>query len=131
MPYLLDTNVLLRFAHRADPQHLLVRGALRRLSDAGESLHVVPQNLYEMWADRLLRLTQRLFPLLPDTPDVFARWQEIVVQAGVSGVEAHDARLVAAMRAHGLTHILTLNTTDFARYAGSPYNIVARDPASV
>jgi hypothetical protein len=28
----------------------------------------------------------------------------------------HDARLVAVMRVHSLTHILTFNTTDFIRY---------------
>jgi hypothetical protein len=28
----------------------------------------------------------------------------------------HDAQLVAAMAAHGLSHILTLNIADFRRY---------------
>ncbi len=28
----------------------------------------------------------------------------------------HDARLTAAMLVHGLTHILTFNISDFARY---------------
>ncbi|WP_242541132.1 hypothetical protein [Phormidium pseudopriestleyi] len=35
---------------------------------------------------------------------------------GVRGVNLHDARLVAGMVVHGLTHILTFNTRDFARY---------------
>jgi predicted nucleic acid-binding protein len=30
----------------------------------------------------------------------------------------HDARLVAAMLAHGVPQLLTLNDRDFARYAG-------------
>jgi len=34
------------------------------------------------------------------------------------GKPSHDARLVAAMLAHGVTHILTFNDTDFRRYAG-------------
>jgi len=33
------------------------------------------------------------------------------------------------MRVHGLTHILTWNTTDFARYA--PLGIMAVDPGTV
>lgn len=33
------------------------------------------------------------------------------------GVNVHDARLVAAMLVHGLTHILTFNISDFARYS--------------
>ncbi len=48
---------------------------------------------------------------------------------GVSGVQVHDARLVAAMISHGATHILTFNTADFARYA--PEGIMAVDPATV
>lgn len=35
----------------------------------------------------------------------------------VSGVQVHDARLVAAMRVHGVSRILTFNDKDFTRYA--------------
>jgi len=52
-----------------------------------------------------------------------------VVSFGVSGVQVHDARLVAAMTVHGVTHILTLNPTDFARY--TTVGIVAVDPLTV
>ena len=52
----------------------------------------------------------------------------LVIDYRVSGVQVHDARLVAAMLAHGVTHILTFNTADFARYA--PEGIVAVAPAS-
>ncbi len=34
----------------------------------------------------------------------------------VSGKNAHDARLVAVMKPHGITRILTFNAADFARY---------------
>ena len=34
--------------------------------------------------------------------------ESLVIQHNVSGKPAHDARLVTAMRAHGLTAILTL-----------------------
>ena len=47
----------------------------------------------------------------------------------VSGVQVHDARLVAAMIVHDVTHILTFNTQDFTRYA--PDGIIAIDPATV
>jgi predicted nucleic acid-binding protein len=36
---------------------------------------------------------------------------------GVQGKQAHDARLVAAMKRHSINQILTFNTADFARYA--------------
>jgi predicted nucleic acid-binding protein len=51
------------------------------------------------------------------------------VQFGVSGVAVHDARLVATMLVHNVTHILTFNTSDFARYASE--GVVAVDPNSV
>ncbi len=48
---------------------------------------------------------------------------------GVSGVQVHDARLVATMLVHGVTHILTFNTSGFTRYNSK--GIVAVDPATV
>ena len=147
MDYLVDTNVLLRFADRAHPLHPTVRAAVRTLRRAGHALWAAPQNFAEFWnvatrpaarngfgltpaaADRRLRILERLFPLLPDGPGVYAEWRRLVVQFGVSGVQVHDARLVAAVRAAGFTHVLTFNTADFARYA--PEGIVAVDPAGV
>jgi predicted nucleic acid-binding protein len=51
----------------------------------------------------------------------------MVVQHGIQGVQVHDARLVAWMQAYGITHIVTLNTADFARYPG----ITALSPQDV
>jgi len=34
----------------------------------------------------------------------------------VVGKAAHDARLVAAMNRHALSHLLTFNVSDFKRY---------------
>jgi predicted nucleic acid-binding protein len=59
-----------------------------------------------------------VFPLLSDTPAVYAEWLQLVSTVGVSGVQVHDARLVAIMRVHGVSHLLTFDTTDFARYPG-------------
>jgi predicted nucleic acid-binding protein len=145
--YLVDTNVLLRFADRTHPLHPTTRHAVRTLRAGREALRAAPQNFVEFWnvatrpvtgngfgltpadADRLLRLVERLFPLLPDSPAVYPEWRRLVVAFGVSGVQVHDARLVAAIKVGSATHILSFNTTDFARYA--PEGIVAVDPASV
>lgn len=147
MIYLVDTNVLLRFAHRTHALHPTVRNATRKLRADGHSLRAAPQNFVEFWnvatrptdkngfglipekADRLLRLVERLFPLLPDSPTVYTEWRRLVVSFGVSGIQVHDARIVAAMSVHGVTHILTFNTTDFVRY--NTMGIVAMDPATV
>ncbi len=52
-----------------------------------------------------------------------------MVAYGVSGVQVHDAHLVAAMLANGITHILTFNAADFTRYTGA--GIVVVDPESI
>jgi predicted nucleic acid-binding protein len=56
--------------------------------------------------------------LLPDSLAVHEEWRRLLVTFSISGVQVHDARLVAAMRIHSVTRILTLNQKDFARYAG-------------
>lgn len=58
------------------------------------------------------------FPVLEDNPLVFENWLRLVSSHGVAGKQAHDARLIAVMQAHGLTTLLTFNTEDFSRYAG-------------
>jgi hypothetical protein len=55
---------------------------------------------------------------LPEPADIGARWRKLVNRYGVLGVRAHDARLVALMEAHALTHVLTLNREDFEGYDG-------------
>jgi predicted nucleic acid-binding protein len=54
--------------------------------------------------------------LLPDNLEVHEEWRRLLVTYSVSGVQVHDARLVAEMRVHGLKRILTFNDKDFARY---------------
>jgi hypothetical protein len=99
-------------------------------------LCVVPQNLYEFWATatrptvanglglsasecqvRVDRI-KRVFRLLPDSPQLFDEWERLVVAHLCHGRVSYDARLVAAMRTCGLTRLLTLNTSDFARSPG-------------
>lgn len=146
MRCLLDSNILLRLSQPADPFHVAVRRALLRLRQQGAELVVVPQNLAEFWnvstrpaaarggygqsiaeTDRQLGLLLRRFTLLEELPGTTRRWRRLLVTQGILGVAVHDARLVAAMQAHQVTHILTLNDKDFARYSG----IVALNPQNV
>lgn len=144
MIYLVDTNVLLRFADRSNPVHRQIRTGVRRRRAAGHFLQVTSQNCVEFWnaltrpvanngwglapsdANRKLRLIERLFPLVADSPATYAEWRRLVVAFNVSGVQVHDARLVAAMKVHSITHILTFNKADFSRYATE--GIVTEDP---
>ncbi len=58
------------------------------------------------------------FPVLSTHAEsvLLSEWERLVRAHDVKGKAAHDARLVAAMCLHGLTHILTFNASDFARY---------------
>jgi predicted nucleic acid-binding protein len=136
MPWLADTNILLRLPHRVDPLNLLVRAALRMLSNRGEEIFYAPQNLVEFWrtctrpasgngfgltiseTNRRAKLIERRYYLAPDGAAVHSEWRQLVVKHAVSGVQVHDARLVAVMNVHGIANILTLNVTDFQRYPG-------------
>jgi predicted nucleic acid-binding protein len=60
-------------------------------------------------------LVERDFYLTENTQEVFRAWRRIVVEAGVSGVQVHDARLAAVMRVNGIANILTFNIRHFQR----------------
>jgi predicted nucleic acid-binding protein len=64
-----------------------------------------------------VNLTTNQFVLVPDTADVYFRWLGILASINISGKQVHDAYHVAAMRAHGITKILTVDKRDFVRYA--------------
>jgi predicted nucleic acid-binding protein len=68
-----------------------------------------------------------IFTFLRDERAIYENWQQLVVDFSVLGKPAHDARLVAAMQRHHLTHILTFNKSDFVRYS----HLVAMTPADV
>jgi predicted nucleic acid-binding protein len=55
--------------------------------------------------------------LLPDNARILPEWERLFTQHSVSGKNAHDARYVAAMNVHNITHILTVNKDDFKRFS--------------
>ena len=145
MKILVDTNMLARSAEPSDKDHKTAADAVANLRASGHELCLVPQNFYEFWVistrpaaqngrgkspdEVIVEFTglKALFTLLPDTPAIFAHWEALVATYKVLGKPAHDARLVAAMLAHGVTHVLTFNDADFRRFAG----ITPVVPASV
>ena len=147
MIHIPDTNVLLRFANRPDAQHAVVLSAVRKLKADGDKIYIFPQNCVEFWnvctrptsrngfglsvyqANHSLRLVEKIFPFLLDDARIHQEWRKLVLSFGVSGVQVHDARIVAALLVHQVTHILIFNTSDFVRY--SSIGIVAVDPNRV
>jgi hypothetical protein len=65
--------------------------------------------------------------LLPDVPEIYASWKEIVRTNKVLGVKVHDARLVAIMTVYSVNGLLTFNAADFTRFT----NITAIHPSSL
>ena len=126
----------MRIPRRSDPNHAAVDNALSKLAIQGSILYYTHQNIAELWntmtrsqsrngfgltvpdADREVALIESGMELLPDSAAVYREWRRMVVQYGVSGVQVHDARLAAAMYAHGISHILTFNGSDFSRFSG-------------
>ncbi len=143
--FLLDTNILLRMADGNAPQHLLAGEAVSTLLARGNEVYLTAQNLIEFWAVATRPLdvnglgwtTQRTatevaqlrnkFSLLEDSPDILTRWLTLVTVHNIKGKKVHDARLVATMQAHGVTHLLTFNTDDFKGYP----NITILHPSNV
>ncbi len=134
MSFLVDTDVLVRRVDRKHPEQILARRALDTLKRRGERICVAVQNLYELWVvstrpvnsrglgltpmqvNAILARIERSATVLRDPEILFDEWRRTVVARNVSGRQAHDARLVAAMRLHGISAILTFNGPDFRRY---------------
>lgn len=136
MDVLIDTNILVRGIHRNSTKHREAVRALGILRSRADRICVVPQNIYEFWsvatrpvdanglglspsqAARVTARIEELCTVLRDPPELYDEWRRLIVDHGVSGKKSHDARLVAAMKVHGITQIVTFNTDDFARHSG-------------
>ena len=133
---LVDTNVLIRILQPHHSLYTAADRAIRLLPEQGRELHIVAQNLIELWtvatrplgenglgmtaaktASELERI-KGMFLFLPETPAIYPAWEALVTRYQVVGKPAHDARLVAAMRVHNLSAILTFDRTGFSRYPG-------------
>jgi predicted nucleic acid-binding protein len=68
--------------------------------------------------DRIARVIERDFELLPDSREVHDRWRSLLVAHNIQGVQVHDARLAASMYVHGVGQLLTINVRDFRRFEG-------------
>jgi len=136
MSVLLDTNILTRSTQPAHPMHASALNAVSTLRMSGEDLCIVPQNLVEFWAVATRPLSanglemttaqtqielariKSLFRFLRDNAFIHDEWETLVARHAVSGKNTYDARLVAAMTAHGIAALLTFNGADFKRFLG-------------
>lgn len=145
MSFVLDTNILLRLAQPKSSQYSEAKNAVDKLIADDVALYVLLQNVSEFWnvctrptennglgfsieqTDTELTSIETIFLVLPDNEDVYTEWRKLVVTHSVSGVRVHDAKIVAAMKAHDISNLLTFNTQDFKRYA----DIIAIQPKDI
>ena len=135
-PWLLDTNILIRWVQPSDSEFALVDAVTRRMQQSNSELCYTSQNLGEFWnvlsrpanrngygfspaeTDRKAVGLEAQLRFLPETPLVHVEWRKLLLKHSISGAQVHDARLVAAMQVHGIQRILTFNTRDFVRFTG-------------
>jgi predicted nucleic acid-binding protein len=151
MQYLVDTGIWLRLFDRADPEHSTILQSLRMMRSSKYTLATCPQNIAEFWnvstrpmsarggygqsvttTERRVQFIERASVILAETPAAYQAWRLLLTSYNVQGVAVHDARLVAMMKTAGISHLLTLNARDFARYASvttvTPQDFVATTP---
>jgi predicted nucleic acid-binding protein len=135
MDLVADTNIWLRLADDRAVQHPVAKQAIIHLLAQGARLHLVPQNIVEFWAvatrpqdanglgwnlDRtaaeVSNMRQR-FSVLSENERIFEKWSEAVIENRISGKRVHDARLAAQLLVHGVSHLLTFNGQDFAKFS--------------
>lgn len=135
--YLLDTNILLRSADSSSANHSLANDVILQITETSDDECVITsQVLIEFWVvatrpldvnglgwttEQTLNYSNDLlesFALIAETPAIFPLWFELVTDYNIKGKRTHDIRLLAVMKAHGITHLLTFNPDDFIALAG-------------
>lgn len=132
--YLVASKILIRWVKPDERDYPLLKGLIESLILRGNTLCYTSQNLAEFWntctrptdrngyglsiedADARAGVIEDSLNLLADSLAVHREWRRRIVASRVSGVQVHDARLVATMHIHGIKRILTFNDRDFARY---------------
>lgn len=144
--HIADANILVRLADPADSHHAIAQNAVKSLRMSGAIVRTVPQAIYEFWvvatrpqdkngmglnftdAETFVDYFIRVFWPIPDDPATLTFWRHLIARHKVIGKQAHDARYIAALQAHGLTHLLTFDS-DFNRYTAEGITVV--HPANV
>lgn len=115
MLVLAATNILLRRIQIGHPtQNLVGSWAVCRRPIEGNELGLSTAKA----AGILLRIERTNVRLGDDRDELYREWRQLVTDYGVSGKKSHDARLAAAMRIDGVSHVLTFNVDDFRRFEG-------------
>lgn len=131
--YLLDTNILLRCADISSATHFLANEAINTIVINGNECVITSQVLIEFWVvatrpidvnglgwntSQTTNYVNDLldnFILITETSDTFFHWFQLVKDYDIKGKRTHDIRLLAVMKSHNITHLLTFNPHDFIK----------------
>ena len=134
MDFLADTNIAARRVITSDPVHLEVKRVVDHLLLRRDIVAITAQTLIEFQAlatrpseanglglstveaNLQASMMESVFPLLEETPAVYSHWRRLMEKYDIVGRQVYDARLVAVMLTHGVTHILTANAKHFRRF---------------
>ncbi|MBE9214453.1 PIN domain-containing protein [Plectonema cf. radiosum LEGE 06105] len=134
--YLLDTNIILRFADTHSSEYEIISNAISQILLQGGQCFITPQVLIEFWVvatrpvavnglgwtpeetERAVQILINQFDLLEETPDIFPIWLSLATTHKISGKRTHDLRIQAVVLARNISHILTLNPKDFVEVEG-------------
>jgi predicted nucleic acid-binding protein len=131
----LDTSVLVAASVAVHPGHANARDGSRALAAAGAALCISPQICREFLVvltrkpvsgrtfsveEALAALDEwrRGCSLLAEDEEPVAECLALSRKHQVKGKQIHDCNVVAVMRAHGVSRLVTRNPGDFSRYPG-------------
>jgi hypothetical protein len=63
-----------------------------------------------------VQLLERFGTVLPDGPNAYEQWKQLVMQHQITGKSVHDARIAAQCIVWSISHLITLNPHDFLRF---------------
>ncbi len=129
----LDTNVLVYASLAHSPLSQKAQQAIQSYSQAGADIWISRQIIREFLATLTrpqvfaqqasatslrteVELFTRQYHVAEDSADVTERLLQIIGFVAVGGKQIHDANIVATMQVYGITHLLTHNVSDFARF---------------
>ncbi|HEX8230710.1 MAG TPA: PIN domain-containing protein [Chloroflexia bacterium] len=130
----LDTNVLVYASLAHSPLSLKAQQAIQSHRQVGSDIWISRQIIREFLATLTrpqvfaqqasaaslrteVELFTRQYHVAEDNADVTERLLQIVGSVAVGGKQIHDVNIVATMQVYGVTHLLTHNVSDFARFS--------------
>lgn len=141
-----DANILLRLLEPRHPHCTAALDAISHFISIGEEFCTLPHCLHEVYhvltrvqnghgkspaaSVHEIKELMTFFPLRHDTASLFDVWLDLVQRHEIAGRLAYDAKIVAAMKTHGLRSLLTFNDVDFGRFpeiqALNPFDVLQR-----